>query len=152
MSTSSPRVLLLSGPNLDMLGIRQPEVYGRATLEDHVNTARIAAERLGLSLEHLQSNREGDLVDAVRDARGRCAAIVVNAGALTHCAWSLHDALATFDGPVVELHLSNPYARESWRSQSVVTPVATGSICGLGDHGYELAVEAAARLIGEPRP
>ncbi|MHB8671573.1 MAG: type II 3-dehydroquinate dehydratase [Acidimicrobiales bacterium] len=151
MTPSGPVVLLLSGPNLDLLGQRQPEIYGSATLEDHVTTARTAAERHGLALEHLQSNREGDLVDAVRGARGRCAAIVVNAGALSHCAWALHDALASFDGPVVELHLSNPYAREAWRSQSVLAPVAVGSICGLGGHGYELAMEAAARLVGGPR-
>ena len=140
-------VLLLSGPNLNQLGVREPHVYGTDTLEDHVARARKAAEANGLELEHLQSNFEGELVDAVQAARGRVAAVVINAGALTHYAWSLHDALAAFDGPVVELHISNPEAREPWRRQSVISPVATGVISGFGGHGYELAVEAVARLL-----
>lgn len=140
-------VLLLSGPNLNLLGQREPEVYGTDTLDDHVARARKAAEAGGLELEHLQSNFEGELVDAVHAARGRVAAIVVNAGALSHYAWSLHDALAAFDGPVVELHISNPDAREPWRRQSVISPVATGVISGFRGHGYELAVEAVARLL-----
>lgn len=140
-------MLLLSGPNLDLLGIREPEVYGTATLDDHVATATEAAVRHGLALEHLQSNHEGELVDAVRAARGRCVAIVVNAGALTHYAWSLHDALAAFDGVVVELHLSNPNAREPWRHTSVVAPVARGSIVGFGGLGYALAIDAVAGLL-----
>lgn len=142
-------VLLLSGPNLDLLGERQPEVYGSETLEDHVATARAAAEGRGLALEHLQTNREGDLVEAIHAARGRCAAIVINAGAFTHYAWSIHDALAAFEGPVVELHLSNPSAREPWRHTSVVAPVASGSIAGFGADGYRLAVDAVARLLEE---
>jgi 3-dehydroquinate dehydratase-2 len=140
-------VLLLSGPNLDLLGDRQPEVYGTSTLQDHVDRATAAAAARGLALEHVQSNHEGDLVDAVHGARGRVAAIIVNAAALTHYAWSLHDALAAFDGPVVELHLSNTAARETWRHTSVVAPVATGTITGFGGHGYELAVEAVALLL-----
>jgi 3-dehydroquinate dehydratase-2 len=140
-------VLLLSGPNLNLLGQREPHVYGTETLDDHVARARKAAEAHGLDLEHLQSNSEGALVDAVHGARGRVAAIVVNAGALTHYAWSLHDALAAFDGPVVELHVSNPDAREPWRRQSVISPVATGVISGFRGHGYDLAVEAVARLL-----
>ncbi len=144
---SGPIVLLLSGPNLDLLGEREPLIYGSDTLADHVARARAAAEELGLRLEHVQSNYEGELVEAVHGARGRAAAIVVNAAALTHYGWSLHDALAAFDGPVVELHLSNPAAREEWRRVSVVAPVASGSIAGFGGLGYELAVEAAARLL-----
>jgi 3-dehydroquinate dehydratase-2 len=142
-----PIVLLLSGPNLNLLGIREPEIYGAATIEDHVATATAAAADLGLQLEHLQSNHEGELVDAVHGARGRVAAIIVNAAALTHYSWSLHDALAAFDGPVVELHLSNTAAREPWRHTSVISPVASGVILGFGGHGYELAVEAVARLL-----
>lgn len=142
-------VLLLSGPNLDQLGRRQPEVYGTASLDDHVAAARRAAERRGLALDHVQSNSEGDLVDAVHRACGRCAAIVVNAGALTHYGWSLADALAAFDGPVVELHLSNPNRREPWRHTSVVAPVARGVVAGFGGLGYELAVEAVARMLEE---
>ena len=143
-----PVVLVLHGPNLNLLGEREPEVYGTATLEDHVACARAAAEACGLDVEDLQSNHEGDLVDAIHAARGRCAAILINPGALTHYAWSLHDALAAFDGPVVEVHLSNPNAREPWRHTSVVAPVAVGSIMGFGGTGYELAIEAIARLIG----
>ncbi|HEX3426748.1 MAG TPA: type II 3-dehydroquinate dehydratase [Acidimicrobiales bacterium] len=140
-------VLLLSGPNLNLLGQRQPEVYGTTTLDDHVALAAKTAAGLGLVVEHQQSNHEGDLVDAIHAARGRAAAIIVNPGAFTHYAWSLHDALATFDGPIVELHLSNPGAREEWRHQSVVTPVATGTIAGFGGIGYRLAVEAVAELL-----
>ena len=140
-------ILLLSGPNLNLLGEREPEVYGTETLDEHVATARTTAAGHGLELEHVQSNHEGELVDAVQRARGRCAAIIVNAAALTHYAWSLHDALAAFDGVVVELHLSNPNAREPWRSISVVAPVATGSIVGFRGHGYALAVDAVARLL-----
>ncbi len=140
-------VLLLSGPNLDLLGEREPAVYGTATLEDHVEVARHAAAAHGLSVEHRQSNTEGDLVEAIHAARGRCAAIIINAGALTHYAWSLHDALAAFEGPVVELHLSNPDGREPWRHTSVVSPVATGIISGFGGLGYRLAVDAVAGLL-----
>jgi len=143
----SPSILLLSGPNLNLLGEREPEVYGTETLDDHVNTARATAAGHGLDLEHVQSNHEGELVEAVQRARGRCAAIIVNAAALTHYGWSLHDALAAYDGVVVELHLSNPNAREPWRHISVVAPVATGSIVGFRGHGYALAVDAVARLL-----
>jgi 3-dehydroquinate dehydratase-2 len=144
---SRPVVLLLSGPNLNLLGEREPDIYGTATLDDHVATARAAADAHGLALEHLQSNHEGELVEAIQRARGRCAAIIVNPGALTHYAWSLHDALAAFDGPVVELHLSNPKAREAWRHTSVVSPVATGSVAGFGGLGYALAIQAVAQLL-----
>ena len=148
MGDPQPIVLLLSGPNLNLLGDREPEVYGSATLDDHVATARTEAERHGLELEHLQSNHEGELVEAIQGARGRCAAIVINPGAFTHYAWSIHDALAAFAGPIVELHISNPNAREAWRHTSVVAPVASGSITGLGGDGYRLAVDAVATLLG----
>lgn len=144
-----PTVLLLSGPNLNLLGIREPDIYGAATLDDHVATATAVASDLGLELEHLQSNYEGALVEAVHGAQGRVAAVIVNAAALTHYSWSLRDALAAFEGPVVELHLSNTAAREPWRHISVVTPVATGVISGFGGHGYRLAVEAVGLLIAE---
>ena len=140
-------VLLLSGPNLNLLGDREPEIYGTATLADHVETFTRAAAEHGLTVEHVQSNAESDLIDAVQGARGRCAAIVVNAAAFTHYAWGLHDALSTFAGPVVEVHISNPNARESWRHTSVIAPVATGTIMGFGGHGYELAAAAVARLL-----
>jgi 3-dehydroquinate dehydratase-2 len=143
----SQLILLLSGPNLSLLGEREPEVYGSATLDDHVATARAAAEAAGYDLEHLQSDHEGVLIEAVHGARGRCQAIVINPAAFTHYAWGLHDALAAFDGPVVELHLSNPQAREAWRHTSVIAPVATGTIAGFGGAGYALAVQAAVQCL-----
>jgi 3-dehydroquinate dehydratase-2 len=144
---TAPIVLLLSGPNLNLLGQREPDVYGSATLDEHVATATVEAERHGLVIEHLQSNHEGHLVEAIHEARDRCAAIVINPGAFTHYAWSIHDALAAFDGPIVELHLSNPNAREPWRHTSVVAPVAAGSIVGFGGDGYRLALDAVAALL-----
>jgi 3-dehydroquinate dehydratase-2 len=149
---TGPVVLLLSGPNLNLLGTREPAVYGTQTLDDHVATAEKAATQHGLVIEHRQSNAEADLVTAVHAARRRCAAIIVNAGALTHYGWSLHDALAAFDGPVVELHLSNPDGREPWRHTSVVSPVATGIISGFGGFGYRLAVDAVAELLSTRTP
>jgi 3-dehydroquinate dehydratase-2 len=143
-------VVLLSGPNLGLLGERQPEVYGRTTLAEHAALAGATAERLGYGFEHHQFESEGELVAAVHGARGRAAAIVVNAGALTHYGWSLHDALATFEGPVVELHLSNPDAREPWRHRSVLSPVVDGTIAGFGGLGYRLAIEAALALVDGP--
>ena len=140
-------VLLLSGPNLNLVGEREPEIYGTATLDDHVASARAVAETHGLTLEHLQSNHEGELIDAIQGARGRCAAIVINPGAFTHYAWGIHDALASYEGIVIELHLSNPIRRETWRHTSVVSPVARATIAGLGGHGYPLAMAAVARLL-----
>jgi 3-dehydroquinate dehydratase II len=152
MSSSTPPqrpiVLLLSGPNLNLLGQRQPEIYGTATLDDYVTRSAAVADRLGMQLEHLQSNVEAALVDAVHAARNRCAAVVINAGALTHYSWALHDALAAFDGVKIELHISNTHSRDRWRHRSVIAPVVQGSIQGFGGHGYDLAIEGAARLLG----
>lgn len=145
------RLILLSGPNLDLLGDREPEVYGTERLEDHVERARSAAASLGCSLTHEQSNDEGALIELVHAARGTADAIVVNAGALTHTSWSLHDALAAFDGVVVELHLSNPAAREPFRHTSVIASVADGLVAGMGGLGYEMAVVAAVRLAAGRR-
>jgi len=144
---SRPLVLLLSGPNLDLLGEREPSVYGSERLADHVGAAGDEADRCGLALEHHQTNHEGELVELVHGAQGRAAAVVVNAGALSHYSWSLHDALAAFEGVVVELHLSNPAAREPFRHTSVVADVADGSIAGFGGLGYRLAVRAVADLL-----
>jgi len=148
---ATPLVVLLSGPNLDLLGERQPAVYGSATLEDHVATAAAEAAKLGLRLEHHQTNFEGELVEQVHRARHSAAAIVVNAGALTHYSWSLHDALAAFDGVVVELHLTNPAAREAWRHTSVVAPVADGTVAGFGGMGYRLAIYAVQEVLLQRR-
>lgn len=144
--TAGGVIVLLSGPNLDLLGDRQPDIYGRERLEVHVAVARRTATELGYELEHTQTNHEGELVEAVHRARGRAVGLVVNAGALSHTSWSLHDALAAFDGVTVELHLSNPAAREPFRHTSVLAPVAAGSIAGFGGVGYRLAVEAVDHL------
>jgi 3-dehydroquinate dehydratase-2 len=142
--------MLLSGPNLNLLGTREPAVYGTDTLADHVARAVKAAAAHGLALDHLHSNDEGELVAAVHRARGEAAAVVINPGAFTHYSWALHDALAAFEGPIVEVHLSNPNAREAWRHTSVIAPVATATICGLGGLGYTLAVDAVAALLAAP--
>jgi len=144
MARNASIVLVLNGPNLNLLGSRQPEIYGTASLSDHVAAANSAAVDHGFELESLQSNSASELIAAIHGARGRCAAIIINPGAFTHYAWSISDALAAFDGPVVELHLSNPAAREPWRQVSVVAPVAIGSIAGFGGYGYVLAVQAIA--------
>lgn len=143
-AVSAPIVLLLHGPNLNLLGEREPHIYGSDTLDDYVSLAATSAERHGLALEAFQSNHEGDLIDRIHGARGRCAAIVINPGAFTHYSWAIHDALSAFDGVVVEVHISNPNAREPWRHTSVVAPVATGSIMGFGKAGYDLAIQAVA--------
>jgi 3-dehydroquinate dehydratase-2 len=145
-----PTILLLSGPNLNLLGSREPEVYGTATLDDHVELARCTAEARGYALEHHQANAEGVLVDLIHGARDRVSAIVINPGAFTHYAWAIHDALAAFNGPVCELHLSNPSSRESWRHTSVVSPVVTGVVAGFGGAGYVLAVQAVIDILTGP--
>jgi 3-dehydroquinate dehydratase II len=141
-------ILLLSGPNLNLLGEREPEIYGTTTLADLVDLATKAAAEHGYDLEHVQSNHEGDLVDAIHGARGRCAAIVINAGAFTHYSFALADALATFAGVKVELHISNPEAREHWRHDSVISPYMTAVMAGFGAAGYRLAVEGAIAKLG----
>jgi 3-dehydroquinate dehydratase II len=142
-----PLVLVVSGANLAILGERQPEIYGSTTLDEIIEVARDRAGHHGLDIDHVQSNHEGDIVDAILAARGRAAAIVINPGAFTHYAWSIHDALAAFVGPIIEVHLSNPAAREPWRHTSVVAPVASGTIAGFGVSGYEMAIDAVARLL-----
>ncbi len=141
------RVLLLSGPNLSRLGVRQPEIYGKATLEDLARLARDEADVSKIDLDHFESSSESELVDAVNKARDSYDGIIVNAAALTHYSWSLRDALASYPGKVVELHISNPLARERWRHRSVVSDVADGVISGFGSVGYPLAVAAISRLL-----
>lgn len=141
-------ILLMSGPNLDRLGERDPEVYGTATLADLVSTAAERARRAGFEVEHFQSNDESRLIETVHAARGRVVAIIINPGALTHYSWALRDALDIFDGPVVELHLSNPAAREPFRHRSTIAGVVDGTIAGFGPLGYALAVDAVLALVG----
>ena len=137
-------VLLLSGPNLNLLGDREPDIYGTDTLDDLVARAGKVAEVEGLELEHVFSNDEAVLVEAIQNARRVHGAIIINAAALTHYSWSIHDALCAFDGVIVELHLSNPHRREPFRHVSVIADVAHVIIAGAGGLGYELAVHAAA--------
>ena len=144
---SEKTILILSGPNLNLLGERDPQMYGDQTLDQHIELAETTAIQHGITVEHLQSNHEGELVDAIHQAREKHAAIIINPGAFTHYAWAIHDALQTFDGPVIELHLSNPAAREPWRHTSVVAPVASGTIAGFGGHGYQIAVDAVSELL-----
>ena len=147
MAAASKRVLLLNGPNLNLLGEREPAVYGTATLADHLASATQAASEVGLAVDSVQSNSSSELVNAIHAARKTHDAIVINPGAFTHYAWSIHDALAAFSGPVIEVHISNPSSRESWRHESVVAPVSSGTIAGFGGIGYVLAMQAVARIL-----
>lgn len=142
------RILLLHGPNLSQLGTRDPRHYGTATLDDVVAAARGAAEAGGASLEHLQTEHEGELVSRLHVARGDgTSAVVINAGAWTHYSYALRDALELVDVPKVELHLSNIHAREGFRRTSVIAEVCEGSVAGFGIDGYPLAVQAALALV-----
>jgi 3-dehydroquinate dehydratase-2 len=139
-------ILLLSGPNLDLLGTRSPEIYGTTTLAEHVERFGQLAKEAGFSVRHVQSNFEGDLIEAIHSARESAVAIVINAGALTHSSWALADALDTFTGIKVEVHISNPAAREPFRHLSTLAGSVSGSIAGFGATSYELALDAVRRL------
>jgi 3-dehydroquinate dehydratase-2 len=140
-------VFVLNGPNLNLLGVRDPSVYGRDTLADIEARCLARAAPLGLQIEFRQTNHEGQLVDWIQEARGSGDGIVLNAGALTHTSVAVLDALLASDLPVIEVHLSNIFRRERFRHHSFVSLAARGVICGLGAHGYELALEAIASLI-----
>jgi len=148
---TSPIILVVNGPNLNMLGSRQPEVYGRDTLADIETAVRGHAAALGFDIEFRQSNHEGELVTWIQGARGRCAGIVINAGAYTHTSVAILDALLAAEVPAVEVHLSNLHQREEFRRHSYIAKAAKGMICGLGSHGYLLAIDALARLTREAR-
>jgi 3-dehydroquinate dehydratase II len=144
------RILVLHGPNLNLLGDREPEIYGTTTLAQiDAGLARLGAER-GAEVESFQSNHEGALIDRIHAARRRVDGIIINPGGLTHTSVSLRDALSASDVPVVEVHLSNVHAREEFRHRSLVAPIALGQICGLGAIGYELALRALLERI-KPR-
>jgi len=143
----SLKILLLNGPNLNLLGTREPEIYGKSTLQDHVAVATQAAVAAGFTLDAFQSNSASELVNKIHDAREQYSAIIINPGAFTHYAWSISDALNAFDGPVVEVHISNPQSRESWRHTSVVAPVAIGTIAGFGQQSYVLGVQAIVHYL-----
>jgi 3-dehydroquinate dehydratase-2 len=136
------KFLVLNGPNLNLLGTRQPEVYGTTTLADIEALCRNSAERLGVAVECLQSNHEGALIDAIHGARGQHAGIVINAGAYTHTSIALMDALIAVELPVIEVHLSNIHRREDFRHLSYIARASVGMIAGLGAQGYALALQA----------
>lgn len=141
---------VLNGPNLNMLGAREPGIYGAATLAAIEEAVRRRALRHDLMVEFRQSNHEGVLVDWIQEAGREGSGIILNAGAYTHTSVALQDAVRTASCPVIEVHLSNVHAREAFRHRSFISPVASGIIVGLGPFGYELAVDAAARLVGIP--
>jgi 3-dehydroquinate dehydratase-2 len=141
------KVLVLNGPNLNMLGVREPEIYGSDTLADIETGCQKHAATLGLAVDFRQSNNEGELVTWIQEARDSMDALIINAGAFTHTSVALLDALTVFEKPVIELHLSNIYARESFRHRSYISPAASGIICGFGANGYELALDAVNRLL-----
>jgi 3-dehydroquinate dehydratase-2 len=145
--SATPIISILNGPNLNMLGTRQPELYGRESLGDIESLCRAHSVRLGLDVEFRQSNAEGDLVTWIQQCRGRIAGIILNAGAYTHTSVAILDALLAAEVPTVEVHLSNIHQRDSFRHHSYVAKAAKGMICGFGSHGYVLALEALARLI-----
>jgi 3-dehydroquinate dehydratase-2 len=140
-------LFVLNGPNLNLLGSREPEIYGHTTLADIEAATRARAGQVGLAVEFRQSNHEGVLVDWIQEARTAAAGVILNAGAYTHTSVALHDALKAVDVPVIEVHISNPHRREPFRHTSYISSVATGMICGVGAQGYALAVEALATLI-----
>lgn len=144
-----PKILVLNGPNLNLSGEREVEVYGETTL-DRINAALSKkAEELMLDILTFQSNHEGDLIDILQRHRKEIDAVIINAGALTHYSYALRDALVSIAKPVIEVHLSNVFKREDFRHHSVISPVAVGQICGFGPLSYLLALEAAAFLLEE---
>ncbi len=143
------RILVLNGPNLNMLGTREPEIYGCETLSDIESHARRRADGLGLAMDFRQSNHEGELVEWVQQARESTDLIIINAAAYTHTSVALLDALKASGLPVIEVHLSNIHQREEFRHHSYVSKASVGMICGFGGFGYEMALEAAARILNK---
>lgn len=149
MAKERHNILVLNGPNLNLLGTREPEVYGFQSLAEIESECEEYAAEIGFDLDFRQTNHEGELVTWIQQARGAASAVVINAAAYTHTSVAVHDALKSLDVPVIEVHLSNPYAREAFRHTSFVSPVAKGTICGFGGHGYILALNALRSLLDE---
>lgn len=143
----SKRVFFINGPNLNLLGTREPEIYGYDTLDDIAGRCRELGNRCGLEIEFLQSNHEGQIVDWIQDAIRSAAAIVINAAAYTHTSVAIHDALRAYDGYKVELHISNPHLRESFRHVSFVSTAADAIVAGLGVAGYELVIPLVSEAL-----
>ena len=146
---SMKKILLINGPNLNMLGKREPEMYGYLTLESLMEQTRLYAKSKSYLLNFKQSNNEGDIVSWIQKSNKEFDAIIINAGALTHTSISLRDALEIFKGPIIEVHLTNIYARETFRRFSYISHVAKGTICGAGGIGYEIAVDAIENFFSE---
>ncbi|MGF1456257.1 MAG: type II 3-dehydroquinate dehydratase [Alphaproteobacteria bacterium] len=142
------RIAVLNGPNLNLLGTREPEIYGSTTLADIEAMMRERAKALGFDLDFRQSNAEGTMIDWIHEARGTAHGIIINAGAYSHTSIALYDALLSYEGVVIEVHLSNLFKRETFRHHSMVTPAALGLICGFGATGYLLALDALAAQWG----
>lgn len=140
-------ILILNGPNLNLLGTREPDVYGAATLGDVEASCHEHGKQIGVSIDFRQTNHEGELVSWIQQARDGADAIVINAGAYTHTSVAVHDALKSTGLPIIELHISNVYKRESFRHKSYISSVADGVMCGFGTHGYVLAIQAAVQFI-----
>ncbi|MDO6589487.1 type II 3-dehydroquinate dehydratase [Loktanella sp. D2R18] len=143
-------ILILNGPNLNLLGTRQPEVYGPTTLQDIENLCLTQADTLGLTVVFAQTNHEGEMIDMLHAARGTYDGVILNAGAYTHTSIALMDAISSIMLPVIELHLSNIHAREEFRQTSYISKVCVGQICGFGAAGYPLAMQAIADYLGDP--
>ncbi|WP_259371337.1 type II 3-dehydroquinate dehydratase [Parasphingorhabdus cellanae] len=145
--STNKTVFVLNGPNLNLLGMREPEIYGSDTLDDIAGQLEDQAHDLDLDVDIRQSNHEGHLVDWLQEAAAdEAQAVILNAGALTHTSIALHDAIKAIAVPVIEVHISNPAAREEFRQKSMIAPVAKGTICGFGALGYQLALDAAHKL------
>ena len=144
-------IYVLNGPNLNMLGLREPDIYGHDTLDDIKTRSGLRAQSLGLTIDFRQSNIEGELVNWVQEARSKAAGIILNAGGYTHTSVALLDALQAAEKPTIEVHLSNIFRRDQFRQHSYISLAATGVICGLGAKGYELALEAMANLLNKQK-
>jgi 3-dehydroquinate dehydratase II len=141
------KIFILNGPNLNLLGTREPEIYGHDTLQSVEETCHAKGKVLGFVIEFRQTNIEGELVNHIHEARGKAEGIVINAGAYTHTSVALHDAIKAVGLPTIEVHLSNVYKRESFRHHSFISPVAHGVICGFGPTSYELALEGLSSIL-----
>ena len=148
---SKPHIVVINGPNLNLLGEREPEKYGNVSLEKLNEELSAKAQGLGIDVSFFHSNHEGDLIDAVQRSRKTTSAMIINAGGLTHTSVALRDALAAYGHPVVEVHLTNIYAREEFRHQSLIAPVAAGQVSGFGAKSYELGFLAALHLAGKKK-
>lgn len=141
------RILILNGPNLNMLGVREPEIYGTQSLADIERLCRAKAKDRGFKIDFRQSNHEGELVEWIQQARGKFDGVIINAAAYTHTSIAIHDALKIFGGPIIEVHLSNPKTREPFRHHSYITPLAAAVISGKGADGYREAIEKFSMIL-----